>query len=195
MSAEFAEDSSTSTLDVNPYAAPEVTDADRVLSGLEHDYELIRRKHLKHEVSVQSIGVLYYLSGVIVGFAAAISAVGLSSEGESSVFLAVSFLYGLVAVICFALGSGLRKLRRGVRLPVGIFAAIGLLGFPIGTLINGYILYLVFSKKGQYVFSDEYRDVIDSTPHIKYRTSLAVRIICAIFFALIVFAVISATFA
>jgi hypothetical protein len=44
-------------------------------------------------------------------------------------------------------------------------------------LINGYILYLVFSQKGKTVFSDEYQAVIQQTPHIKYRTSIIIWIL------------------
>jgi len=47
----------------------------------------------------------------------------------------------------------------------------GLLGFPIGTLISVYILYLLFSQKGADVCSPQYQAVIAATPHIRYRTS------------------------
>jgi hypothetical protein len=47
-----------------------------------------------------------------------------------------------------------------------VLSGIGLLGFPIGTLINGYILYLFLSKKGRTVFAPEYQEVIEATPHV-----------------------------
>ena len=44
-------------------------------------------------------------------------------------------------------------------------------GSVVLSLILGYILYLLLSKKGSMVFSPEYRLIIERTPHIKYRTS------------------------
>ncbi len=65
----------------------------------------------------------------------------------------------LLGAVFFLLGRGLRRLRRGVRGPTIALAGLGLLGFPLGTLINGYILWLMLSKKGQLVFSPEYAAV------------------------------------
>ena len=45
-------------------------------------------------------------------------------------------------------------------------------GFPIGTLINGYVLYLLLSQKGRTIFTDAYRRVVTETPHVKYRTPI-----------------------
>jgi hypothetical protein len=55
-----------------------------------------------------------------------------------------------------------------------VFGAIGLLGFPVGTLIAGYLLYLLWSEKGNVVFSPRYQRVMQATPHIKYKTSIIV---------------------
>jgi hypothetical protein len=53
-----------------------------------------------------------------------------------------------------------------------VLSCFGLLGFPIGTLISAYFLYLLSSQKGVYIFSPEYARVIAATPHIKYKTSI-----------------------
>ena len=42
------------------------------------------------------------------------------------------------------------------------------------------------------VFSDEYRAVIEQTPHIKYRTSIIVWIVLGLLLLLIVFGIIGA---
>jgi hypothetical protein len=55
----------------------------------------------------------------------------------------------------------------------------------LGTLINGYILYLLLSAKWEMVFSAEYRDIIDATPHIKYRTSILIWMLLGIIVAAI----------
>ena len=48
-------------------------------------------------------------------------------------------------------------------------------------LIVGYILYLMLSEKGSVVFSPAYKEIIARTPHIKYRTSLILKIALAVF--------------
>ena len=73
-----------------------------------------------------------------------------------------------------------------------ILAAIGLIGFPVGTLISAYILYLLGCQKGVQVFSDEYAEVIAATPHIKYRSSKLVIGLVVLLVALIVIGLIAA---
>ena len=88
--------------------------------------------------------------------------------------------------------GGLRNLRPWVRIPTIILSIIGLIGFPLGTLISAYILYLMFAAKSKMVFSPEYREIIAATPHLRYRTSflktvLVVILIIAAFMALAFF--------
>jgi hypothetical protein len=156
--------------------------------------EAMRNEYLRHEASVKSIGVLYYLGGAalmlagIVGMFAGGSAVGGFGGGLLGAFL---FLLGGGQ---FWVGTGLRRLRSWARVPTGILSGLGLLGFPFGTIINAYILYLIFSKKGTTVFSDEYHAVIEQTPHIKYRTSIIVWVLLGLVLVLIAFGVIAALF-
>jgi len=87
-----------------------------------------------------------------------------------------------------------RALRPWGRIVGCILSAIGLIGFPIGTLINGYILYLFLSKKGRTIFAPEYQDVIAATPHVKYRTSIIVWIFLALVVLLLAVAVLAPMF-
>lgn len=138
--------------------------------------EAVRNEHLKHEASIKSVGFLYCLGGVgvtlgglsltIVGFA--------SGQGESVGTAVLGVFFLLLGVGQFLVGRGLRKLRPWARTPTTIISCLGLLGFPLGTLINAYILYLVLSAKGRMVLSEEYNQVVAQTPHIKYRTSIVV---------------------
>jgi hypothetical protein len=161
--------------------------------------EEIRKAHLKHEASVQSVGLLYYLGGV---FVICIGAFGLFAGFRGSktpevvgVGLLGSFFLLALGAGQFWVGTGLRRLQKWARLPTGILSGIGLLGFPLGTIINAYILYLVFSSKGNTVFSDEYHAVIQQTPHIKYRTSIIVWIFLVLLLALITLGICAAIFA
>ena len=159
--------------------------------------EATRKEHLKHEASVKSIGFLYYLGGA----ALLLGGIGLlhvtggargTGTGAAGPVLLSVFLFMLGAGQIWV-GTGLRGLRGWwARMPTGILSGIGLLGFPMGTIINAYILYLIFSEKGKTVFSDEYHAVIEQTPHIKYRTSIIIWILLGLVVALIGFALIGA---
>lgn len=138
--------------------------------------EAIRNEHLKHEASIQSVGILYYLGGTVLALMGLVGALGglTSGQGEGAGGFVVGFFFLLLGVGQFIVGRGLRKLRPWARTPTTILSCFGLLGFPLGTLINAYILYLVLSAKGRMVLSEEYNQVVAQTPHIKYRTSIVV---------------------
>jgi len=162
----------------NPYQAP-VANIDGITDMDLASAEATRKEFINHEASVRSIGVLYYIgavSALVVTVSLALTLEG-SSDGASALALAFFIPIGL---LYFWLGSGLRALNQKVRPVAGVFAAIGLIGFPLGTLINGYILYLLFSAKGKMVFSEEYQGIIDATPHVKYKTSIIVWLILAL---------------
>lgn len=135
-----------------------------VVSGSEQ----IRQAHIQHEASVKSVGFLYFMAAAVLLFGGSFSTLAGGDAAAIGIFMLV-FGAGLVAT-----GIGLRKLKHWGRVAAGCLSTLGLLGFPIGTLINAYILYLLFSQKGKMVFSEDYKRIIAETPHIKYRTSIVV---------------------
>lgn len=76
----------------------------------------------------------------------------------------------------------MRAVNLKVRTAAIVLSVLGLLAIPIGTIISAYFLYLLASKKGEFVFSEEYAQVRAATPEIKYRTS---RIVWGFLIALI----------
>jgi hypothetical protein len=54
------------------------------------------------------------------------------------------------------------------------------------------MLCLLVSSKASTIFSPEYKAIIAQTPHIKYRTSLMLKIVLALFVAIIVLAIAAA---
>lgn len=96
---------------------------------------------------------------------------------EFLILIGLPLLLLALIILQFALAGGLRKLRPWVRIPVIILSIIGLIGFPLGTIISGYVLYLMLSAKSKMVFSTEYQRVIAQTPHIRYRSNLLVTVL------------------
>ncbi|MGI9336482.1 MAG: hypothetical protein ACR2RL_25300 [Gammaproteobacteria bacterium] len=150
--------------------------------------ETLRKEYIRHEANVRGVGALYYMTAAMLGFAALVTLVtgfDPNLDHHQGFALGLFALYAVVGAGFAAVGRGLRRLRGWVKIPVGILSGIGVLGFPIGTLINGYILYLMFSRKGTMVFSQPYREVVAQTPHIKHRTSIVVWAALAVIVVLI----------
>jgi hypothetical protein len=172
---------------LNPYAAPNANTAHVEIGGVA---ELTRRDHLHTEVSIQAVGRLYLLGCVLILLAfVSIFIASMAEIRDGSISLISLLPAALWALgLCTAYGAagfGLRKFKPWARIVATIIAAIGLIGFPIGTIIGGYILYLMWNKKGRTIFTAAYLDVIAATPHIKYKTSIAIWIILGIILLLV----------
>lgn len=182
----------------NPYAAPVATmSATPAASQAEN----IRNQYLSHEASVKSVGLLYMLGGgitMLLGVGYLFGGISLLTGGQEE-FAQIGPILAGVGAFCMLLGGlqiysaiSLRKLGAPGRIIATIFSGIGLLGFPIGTLISGYILYLLWSAKGNFVFAPEYKNVIAQTPHIKYKTSIVVWILLGLLVLLFAGAIMAA---
>jgi hypothetical protein len=160
---------------VNPYASP-------MSSGYvpSTDAEAIRRELLSHEASVCLIGTLYYL-GAFLALPLALFPLGmmLRGEGDSFVFILLLIIVGFIMTNVM-IGRGLRRFHPAARIVASLFALMGLMAFPIGTLISGYILYLLYSPKGNRIFSAEYQEIIRQTPDISYRFPLATTFVAVV---------------
>lgn len=170
---------------VNPYAAPAARVEDIPANA---EAEAIRKAHISHEASVKAVGFLYYLGAVGITLS---GVAALVSGGESGM---VALLLVPLGVGMFFAGHAVRALKSWGRIVGCILSVLGLFNFPIGTLINAYILYLFLSKKGRMVFSAEYQDIIAATPDVKYRTSMFVWIFLGILVALFAAALIAPMF-
>lgn len=168
----------------NPFAPPTAEVAD--ITGADPEAEAIRREHIKHEASIKSVGILYYLSGAFLGIAALAFVFVVD---ELPMGFGLGAIYAILAAFSIAVGHQLRALKPWARIAGIVLSIIGLFGFPLGTLINGYILYLLLSQKGRRIFQPDYLDIVAATPKVKYRTSIVVWIILGILLLAIVAAI------
>ena len=183
--------------ELNPYAPPEADLVNTVVppSSELAELEAIRRKYLSHEASVKSIGSLFDLSAVIAAVVVVVATfTAVQGVRQMDSTMVAGILVWVVALgFCVALGRGLNGLKPWARwvtvvmtalslfssiAGVGILLAFGARPIPVSilaligqSLIPSYILYLLISRKGSYVFSHEYAAIIRATPHIKYKTS------------------------
>jgi hypothetical protein len=108
-------------------------------------------------------------------------------SAEAAILAVACFFYLGLGILQGATAMGIRKLQNWARYVAVVFSVIGLLGFPIGTIISAYFLYLLLSQKGTMVFSDEYKEIIAATPHLKYKTSIIVIILLILLVVILVF--------
>lgn len=181
----------------NPYAPSEV-EADAVATPSDSAAEVIRHEYIRHEKSIQSLGVLFIIGGcggallMFVGMIAEFGGNGPRTAQVPWIILTVACVISLVQV---AVGVGMRRLSPWSRIPAGILGGISALNVPVGTLIGLYVIYLMVSKKSTVVFSDEYKQVIEATPHIKQRTSKVIVVLLFVLLAVLALAVGAAFFA
>jgi hypothetical protein len=182
--------------------------------------ETVRRAHLTHEASVKSIGSLHYLSvifgvlGLVFTLFQAVSGNQPLTGGLEGARLVGMLVYLLaLTAINLAMAIGLTKLKPWARWAELVFTALSLIycvlvavgigrgpaGPGVGIavffgmmIIPAYILYLLLSTKASVVFSPEYREIIERTPHIKYKTSWLVKGCLIVFLAIIVLSIVMA---
>ena len=172
--------------EANPYATPKAVVAD---AGAGLQAEAVRKEHIAREASVKAVGFLFILGGLLTLIAAAIGLLGpTAAAGDKGFVLAAGLGMGALSLAYLVSGWGLRRLRAWARVPGIVLAVMGLLGFPIGTLINAYILWLLLSRQGRMVLSADYAAVIEATPHIRYRTSIVAWVVLGLIVVLIVLA-------
>ena len=153
-------------------------------SEIESTAETIRRGHLHHEASMQALGVVFSLIGVVVLLATIFALVTRSNAGleirpgKLGVVDLVAYTVGIVATL--TVGYGIRRLRRWARIAAIVLCGIFSLRFPDGTLIFPYFLYLLFSAKGKRVFSPDYGAILAATPQIRYPRSTVVWTVVAV---------------
>ena len=181
----------------NPYAPPGVgLGLDSGFAGSSD--EQIRRKHLGHEASIRSFGLLFKIGSVIGVLSGVVYFLLASAQlfgGQQVVIGIFLFLLALItiglSILQWFVAVGLRELSNFGRIGGTVIGVIGLLGIPFGTLISTYFLYLLWSKKGHVVFSPRYQRVREATPHIVYKTHIVVKILLGLLVAMIVVPIIA----
>ncbi len=133
------------------------------------DPSAVRAAHLHHETTVLMMGRLYYVAAACL-LITAITIVVMRQNGEG---LRIASFFGMLAAGHAFAANMLLKLDARARFSASVMALVGLFAIPIGTILCGYLLYLVHSAKGRMILSPEYRDIVAKTPEFKCRVTNA----------------------
>lgn len=141
------------------------------------DAVAIREAHIGHERQLKSVGLLFGLGAVLLGFtgiATVIPALARDGGGTENVAMLVggSVAFVAIAALLGALAYGYRSLSPWVKYVGTPVSVLGLLAIPVGTLIHGYILYLIWCEKGRRVLADDYAAIIRATPQVRYKRTV-----------------------
>ncbi len=172
--------------------------------------EEVRQAYLRHEASVRSLGTIHYVASFLFFIAAfsVFSVLAVRTPPRDEEILALAIGLGVCVVLGalnLALGGGLRGLRPWARATETILAAFALGGLIIGAVVLGiafgnpaggriagvagclvlalipvYVIYLLRTRRGRMVFSREYGDVIERTPHIRPPTGRGLLVALAV---------------
>ena len=155
--------------------------------------EAIRRRYLSHEASAKSIGSLHLCGGLVC----ILIAIGLwFMPLQRSILNGPAISLALAGVVMFVFAVAAHRLKRWSRLPSSVLAVVtGLAAFIVGIPIAAYFLYVMFSANGQMVYSEEYREIIEQTPHVKYKTPAIAWTVLLLVIGLIGFGVVISLFA
>lgn len=135
--------------------------------------EGMRQYYRNAETNVRLVGGLYYLSGAIFVIGGALTLQQSQKEiHPTDVEKITPFVCFAIAVLYFWMGRQLRTLNSAGVIPATIVACLGMLKFPVGTVVNGVVLYVLHCSKGHEVFSEEYHGIVERTPKMNRRTGL-----------------------
>jgi hypothetical protein len=125
------------------------------------DAQQIRDNYRKAENRVKSLSALF----IALPLPILVIVVGILANANASVtdYLFALAYFGLFYLPSATTGIGLFFLKPWGRICGIILSIVGLLGFPIGTIIYGISLFILCSSNARYVVSQEYRHIVNNT--------------------------------
>lgn len=137
--------------------------------------EAIRLAHIKHESDIKAVGSLYAFFGVIMALSLLTMGWRMVLGGYTKVDLFNGLWLSLAASLALGLGGGLQNLASWVRIPAVIISILlGILSVVtiVGPFMNGYVIWLLLSQKGQTVMAPGYQKIVKQTSDMKHPSSV-----------------------
>ena len=183
------EKSQNEAMEINSYAAPQ----SKVFQATSED-ELTRKAYIETEESIKSLSVLYYFGApVLTALGAAPFAYKLPDKNALQLLAGGMLLMGIgMAVTAY----GLSRLQSWSRITTIILSSIaliiGLINLPKGTLFyifhvfHIFILVKMMGKRVQFVMTPEYQRIIAATPHVKWETSIGMKVLLVLLLIILI---------
>ena len=157
----------------NPYAAPQV--GPEFADPFEQDDTRIRRQFIDCEANIKTIAGVLMFGGVLLAGSFAIPGfVFIAHHGRAGLgAAAIMMVPTILGIAQFVVGIRVRSFRPSARTGASVFCSLWLLFIPFGTIVGGGCLWYLARPAARYVFTQEYYDIIQRTPHVEFRTSSA----------------------
>lgn len=142
--------------------------------------KVLRARYFKHEFTLQLVGALYIIIGVVLLLVLVTMLVQMGASGvfNSSRIRAENVLWTLGIGIALAplgtllvvTGFGVRRLTTRYRRWALVPAFGVLFAAPFGTLIGIVTLSVLLSDAGRYLFTPDYRQIVAAAPRKRFWT-------------------------
>lgn len=170
---------------LNPYAAP-VGSLDP-FDPLGGDDISVRKQFIDCEANVRSIGSVLTIGGLAVvmvfGIVGWMFFVDRHTQPKSFWIALLCWIPVAIGVSQIFVGFGVRRLDNRHRIGAIVFCALWILFVPVGTLIGGVSLWYLLRPAATYVFTKQYRNIVERTPIVEFSTSVLSWILLAIVLA------------
>ncbi|MDA7521916.1 hypothetical protein N9Z55_07560 [Akkermansiaceae bacterium] len=147
------------------------------------EIDQIRKNHINTESTIKFNGFIYMIIGVL----GLLIGIDRFTSGMFKIVISLGFL---------TLSIGLLRLNKNARITAAILSLVWValilthsfdwLFTTILLLPNAAFSFALFGKKGRFVTTTDYKDIIVKTPHVKIKTSIGAWVLFAIIFALII---------
>ena len=159
----------------NPYAAPEEQALPVSLAA--SDPEVVRRQFIHCESNIKSISGLMIFGGLLMSFGFTTATVNVFTGSNGDFWSSLQGLFFLSVILAgiwqIYTGIQLRRLKLTSRVPAAIACGLWILFVPVGTILGGISLWYLLRPAANFVFSEEYAEVVRHTPQVETSTSIA----------------------
>jgi cytochrome o ubiquinol oxidase subunit 1 len=172
-------------------------------------------------VDHKKIGVMYIVVAMIMllrGFADALmmrAQLAMATEGSPGYlppehYDQIFTAHGVIMIIFMAMPFFTGLMNLAVPLQIGardvafpflnslsfwlLVSGVVLINLSLGVIIHIYILAKLMGKEARFIMTPEYQRIIAATPHVKYKTSILVKVLLALLLILLIGIIVAASF-
>lgn len=182
-------------METNPYQPPVSVETTREVDPA--DAVMIRRAHLPHEIIVKCIGAYWIMCTALAGWHVWSYLQSMPDSGiqweESLTWILI--LATVVALLKAFTAVYLMRLARWSTIAATILALTSIWGFSFACIVNLFLLFTLWSKKGRKLYTPFYQQIVAATPEVKCRKTPSFKLLFIILTIAIIFPILSDLYA